>query len=110
MWCSSQAWQIIVHLPSHNTPDAAPCNYSYTFLVDHMQGAGEVCEEKMIPDLLYYVYKLKMKGRELHMVKKEKGIQKQQLTEPKLAISRSIANTLAAEPWSLATSINPFSP
>ena len=44
------------------------------------------------------------------MIKKEEGKEKQQLTEPEPATSRSIANPLAAEPWSLPASINPFPP
>ena len=35
-------------------------------------------------------------GKELHMVKKKKGMEKQQLTRPEPATSRSIANPLAA--------------
>ena len=38
-------------------------------------------------------------GSKLHMVKKEKGKEKQQLTGPEPATARSIADPLAAEPW-----------
>ena len=38
-------------------------------------------------------------GRQLHM-----GKEKQQLTEPEPATSRSTADPLAAEPWSLPAS------
>ena len=47
-------------------------------------------------------------GRELHMVKKEKGMEKQQLTGPEPATSRSIADPMAAEPRSPPASIDPF--
>ena len=49
-------------------------------------------------------------GSELHMVKKEEGKETQQLTGPEPATSRSIANPLAAEPWPLPATINPFLP
>ena len=42
------------------------------------------------------------------MVKKEEGKDKQQLTGPEPVTSRSIADTLAAEPWPLPATINPF--
>ena len=43
----------------------------------------------------------KRQSSELHMVKKEGGKEKQQLTGPEPATSRCIGNPLAAEPWSL---------
>ena len=48
--------------------------------------------------------------RELHMVGKEEGMEKQQLTGPEPVTSRSIADPLAAELWPLPPSINPFRP
>ena len=41
--------------------------------------------------------------------KEREGNEKRQLTGPEPATSRSIADTLAAEPWSLLASIDPFS-
>ena len=46
----------------------------------------------------------------MYMVKKEKGKGKQRLTGPEPATSRSIADPLAAESWSLPATINPFPP
>ena len=43
-------------------------------------------------------------GSELHMVKKEERKEKQQPTRPEPVTSRSTADPLAAEPWSLYTS------
>ena len=40
--------------------------------------------------------------------KKEKGMEKQQLTRPEPATSRSVADPLAAEPRSPPASIDPF--
>ena len=48
--------------------------------------------------------------RELHMVKNEEGISKRQPNGPDQVASRSSADALAAEPWSLPESISPFSP
>ena len=49
-------------------------------------------------------------GNKLHMVKKEEGKEKQRLTGPEPATSRSIADPLAAESWPLPATINPFPP
>ena len=46
--------------------------------------------------------------RELHMVKKEEGVEKRQPNGPETATSRSLADPLAAAPWSLPASIDPF--
>ena len=46
---------------------------------------------------------------ELHVVKK-RAMKKQQPTRPEPATCRSLADTLAAEPWSLPASINLFPP
>ena len=48
----------------------------------------------------------KRQGSELHMVKKEEGKEKEQLTGPEPATSKSIANPLAVEPWPLPATIN----
>ena len=48
-------------------------------------------------------------GNELHMVKKEEGKERVQLTGSEPVTSIPIADPLVAEPWSLRASINPFS-
>ena len=45
---------------------------------------------------------------EPHMIKTAEGMEKQQLSGPEPATSRSIADPLAANPWSLPASTNPF--
>ena len=45
--------------------------------------------------------------RKLQMVKKEEGMEKQQLTRAGPVPTRSTADPLAAESWSLPASINP---
>ena len=59
---------------------------------------------------VYYGDTNERQGSELYMVKKEEGKEKQQLTGPEPATSRSIADPLAAEPWPLPATINPFPP
>ena len=44
------------------------------------------------------------------MVKIEEGMEKRQPTGPEPVTSRSTADTLAAEPWSLPAAINPLPP
>lgn len=51
---------------------------------------------------------VKKQGWEQHMVKEEEGKDKQQLSEPEPATSKSIVDPLAAETWSVQASINPF--
>ena len=56
-------------------------------------------------DLLVYYRVTDRHGRGLHMVKKEKRMEKQQPTEPDPVTSRPRADPLAAEPWLLTASI-----
>ena len=49
-------------------------------------------------------------GSQLHMVKKEQGKEKQQLTGPEPTTSKSITDPLVAELWPQPASINLFLP